>query len=94
MWSGGLLGVWALTVVQMVVVHCCCHVGCLLPIAGGVLIVLVIVHCCCHVGCLPSIVGGDGEKNASPSEKPMLMRRGADKKEKKNRTGGQQAGYR
>jgi hypothetical protein len=60
-------------------------VGCLLPIAGGVLIVLILVHCCCHVGCLLLIAGWDQGKKKnvgkkiSPSEKPMLMRRGADK---------------
>jgi hypothetical protein len=43
----------------VVSVCCCCHVGCVLPIAGGVLVILVLVYCCCLVGYLLPIAGGD-----------------------------------
>jgi hypothetical protein len=64
-------------------VHCCCHVGCLLPSAGW------------DRGKKQT---KNGEKNpksrktpkkqVSPSKKPMLIRRGADKKEKNKEKGG------
>jgi hypothetical protein len=78
-WAAGCVGIDCCAVVVLIVLvygQCCCHVGCLLPIAGGVLIVLVLVHCCCHVGCLLPIAGGDrvkkqGEKNPGKISIPV-----------------------
>jgi hypothetical protein len=82
--AAGFVGTDCCAVVALIVfIYCSCCVGCLLPIAGGLLIVLILVHCCCHVGCLLSIAGGDQGKKKEKKTKKQQKRREADADEKR-----------